>query len=269
LTGAEPGRTSPRDLGALLADPIVVAILFCLTVSLVFLVFPALDLWASSLFYDPAAGFAASKVPALRTLRAGSDLAVQVVVVVLLASLILKIALPSRRSLVPPGVSLFLLATLIIGPGLLVNLILKDHWGRPRPVSVVEFGGAFPYVEVWRISGYCARNCSFVAGEGSTAIWLIALAFVVPRRYRLPVLLATGLFALAISVNRIAFGGHFLSDVLLAWGLTGPVMAILYRIVFVSPPRWLGNERMEAALARLGGAIRRPFATANDGKGKG
>ena len=28
---------------------------------------------------------------------------------------------------------IFLIATIAIGPGLIVNLGLKDHWHRPRP----------------------------------------------------------------------------------------------------------------------------------------
>ena len=70
-------------------------------------------------------------------------------------------------------------------------------------------GGDFPYVvdlahfELLRESLLCS------AGEASSAIWLTAIAFVVFRAWR--VLIVTGLFAIALSVNRMAFGGHFLS----------------------------------------------------------
>jgi len=30
---------------------------------------------------------------------------------------------------------------MIIGPGLLVNTVFKEHWGRARPSQVEEFGG--------------------------------------------------------------------------------------------------------------------------------
>jgi membrane-associated phospholipid phosphatase len=254
------GQSAPLSIRRLAGDPIAIAILFCLVVTIVFLAAPAIDLAFSRLFYDPATGFAASRDPALRMLRTAADIAVRGIVLVLLLSVLFKIALPSRRSLVPPRVTLFLLSSLALGPGLLVNLILKDHWGRPRPVAIEAFGGSAPYVEVWRMTGYCARNCSFVAGEASSAIWLTALAFVVPHRYRLPVLLVTAIFALAASLNRIAFGGHFLSDVLLSWGLTALVIAILYRLILAGRPFMSDNDRLETALARLGNAIRRPFA---------
>ena len=35
----------------------------------------------------------------------------------------------------------FLVILLVVGPGLLVNAVFKDHWGRPRPREIVQFGG--------------------------------------------------------------------------------------------------------------------------------
>ncbi len=40
----------------------------------------------------------------------------------------------------------FLALLYILGPGVLVNLLFKEHWGRPRPVNIVEFGGTQQYV---------------------------------------------------------------------------------------------------------------------------
>ena len=41
----------------------------------------------------------------------------------------------------------FLVVTLALGPGVVTNLILKDHWHRPRPIDVTEFGGSFRFTE--------------------------------------------------------------------------------------------------------------------------
>jgi membrane-associated PAP2 superfamily phosphatase len=257
VTASEPKPADGPSAFALLRDPIRLSILATIVVSLFFLAFPGVDLWFTGLFYDPVRGFAATSNPALIPLRNSGDWALGIVVVVLLAAVVLKIALPWRRSVIAPASTVFVLATLILGPGLLVNLILKNNWGRPRPSTVVDFGGSFPYVDVWQIAGYCARNCSFVSGEGSSAIWLTTLAFIAPRRWRLPLLVVTGIWAVALSLNRIAFGAHFLSDVLLAWTLTALVMAIAYRLLFIRPPAWLAGDRLEAGLTRLGYAIRR------------
>src|SRR5262245_4094209 len=42
------------------------------------------------------------------------------------------------------------LLALALGPGLLVNGILKPLWGRPRPYQVESFGGARPYRYWWQ-----------------------------------------------------------------------------------------------------------------------
>jgi membrane-associated phospholipid phosphatase len=259
LAAAETERRGRGGLGRIVADPVVLIVLYCLVVSAVFLVWPSIDLSVSGAFYDRLDGFAASDDPGLGLLRSSGSWAMVAVIAVCLLSVIARIALPSRRSFVPPSVSLFLLSSLAVATGILVNLVLKDHWGRPRPRSVVDFGGDLPYVEVWHITRYCARNCSFVAGEASSALWLTALALVVPRPWRWPVLIVTGIYAVALSLNRIAFGGHFLSDVLLSWGITALVIAVLYRLVIVQPPAWLSNVRLEAGLAGLGTALLRQF----------
>ena len=60
---------------------------------------------------------------------------------------------------------IFLIATMIIGPGLIVNLGLKDHWHRPRPIQTQDFNGPDPFVPWYDDKGGCKKNCSFVSGE--------------------------------------------------------------------------------------------------------
>ena len=52
---------------------------------------------------------------------------------------------------------------------LLVNALLKDHWGRARPNETTLFGGDGAFSGPFVIAGQCARNCSFVSGEGAGA----------------------------------------------------------------------------------------------------
>jgi len=107
------------------------------------------------------------------------------------------------------------LAALIIGPGLLVNAGLKDHWGRPRPYMTELFGGRLPFVPAGKLTHYCHSNCSFVSGEASSIFWLLCLVPLLPKHLRLHA--AIGLSALAVFAGglRVAFGAHYLSDVLL------------------------------------------------------
>jgi membrane-associated PAP2 superfamily phosphatase len=238
------------------ANPIAACLLVVLAASLFFVAFPGVDLWFSELFYRSHGGFWLRRNDLLAFLRGTNDILIALVVVALLASAAVKLARPERPSPVPPNVAVFLFSTLVVGPLLIVNVILKDHWGRPRPVQVDAFGGDAPYVSVWRITDWCDSNCSFVSGEASSAMWLVAVALVLPRSVRVPAVAAAATYALLLSLNRIAFGGHFLSDVLISFALTLLVIAVMHRVVLERPPAWLRNEALEAALTRVGTALR-------------
>jgi lipid A 4'-phosphatase len=72
---------------------------------------------------------------------------------------------------------LFLLLALVIGPGLVANVGLKDHWGRARPREVTEFGGnaVFSPALVPHFENAHA-NGSFVAGDAAFGFFITALA---------------------------------------------------------------------------------------------
>ena len=73
----------------------------------------------------------------------------------------------------------FLLACLLLGPGLLVNTIIKDNSvGRARPVQVQEFAGEKTFTPAFAYSGQCQRNCSFVSGHAAMGFYFIALGWV-------------------------------------------------------------------------------------------
>jgi hypothetical protein len=58
----------------------------------------------------------------------------------------------------------FLIATMILAPGIMANVVLKEHWGRSRPIDA-QFGGNEHFVS-WRDRrGDCPANCSFVSGD--------------------------------------------------------------------------------------------------------
>jgi membrane-associated phospholipid phosphatase len=123
----------------------------------------------------------------------------------------------------------FLALSLALGPGLLVNLLLKDHWHRPRPVQVEAFGGTMPFRPYYRADGACRRNCSFVSGEGSTAVWCLAPALLAPPPLQTAAVLAAVAFSAGTCVLRMAFGGHFLSDVVFAALLTWLIIIAAWR----------------------------------------
>jgi len=232
--------------------PIAAVTVYVVLVSAFFLVFPAVDLWASGLFYSDETGFRAQSDPFLRRLRHLGPYLVRIIAIASVAVLLLKLLLPGRRPLVPLRAPLFLLTTLILGPGVLVNLILKNNWGRPRPVMVEQFGGDLPYQPVWWPTNLCDTNCSFVSGEASAGIWLVAAVFLVPAAWRVAVACFVLPLAFVLSVNRIAFGGHFLSDTLLSWGLTLLVILWAHRLFYTAPPAFLEDRNLDVWFTRKG-----------------
>jgi lipid A 4'-phosphatase len=250
-------ETSRQQSRRRLSAPLLTGAVIVLLGTILFLVYPALDPWFSGLFYDGAGGgFHLRDSTALLALRRSGEIVLIAISATVIASVLIKLAWPGRESLIAPRDSLFLASTLALGPGLVVNLIFKNNWGRPRPANIEEFGGDATFTGVWELSDYCARNCSFVSGEASSAIWIMSASLVLPRKWRLPAFTVTGIYALALSLNRIAFGGHFLSDVVLSWGLTLIVIAAVYRFLYVDPPAALTNERLEAGLGRMGMLLR-------------
>jgi lipid A 4'-phosphatase len=109
----------------------------------------------------------------------------------------------------------FLIATLTIGSGLIVNLGMKDHLHRPRPINMRQFGGPQEFRPWYRFDGACRKNCSFPSGEASSAFWMVAPALLAPPPIRAPAIAAALAFGGSASALRMAFGGHFLSDVLI------------------------------------------------------
>jgi lipid A 4'-phosphatase len=56
--------------------------------------------------------------------------------------------------------SIFRIFLIVIGPGLIINAVFKDHWDRPRPRDVVQFGGALDYTPApWRGEGGGSFPC--------------------------------------------------------------------------------------------------------------
>ena len=118
--------------------------------------------------------------------------------------------------------ALLLVLTLAIGSGLISHVLLKDHWGRPRPKQVIEFGGAQefrPYYEP-NIFAQPEPSKSFPCGHCTMGFYFFSLALVgyhYKKRWLLlgGVAIALGL-GLALSWTRIVQGGHFFSDTLFA-----------------------------------------------------
>ena len=193
-------------------------------VFVVFGIWPGLDLWVSGLFFASKTGFDGFASGIWNQLRLAVWRVSEIVLALsVLAYLAQRIAsFPLLRA--TRHLSGFTAALYLLGPGLLVDVLLKPLWGRARPAQVTDFGGSLAFTPPHVLSHQCTSNCSFVAGEMAGAVALAVVFFMVVDRMKGRITLsqqriAQGLILLVplfVGVQRIAAGRHFLSDVLLS-----------------------------------------------------
>jgi membrane-associated PAP2 superfamily phosphatase len=127
--------------------------------------------------------------------------------------------------------AVFVLLFLALGPGLVVNVLFKDHLGRARPREIVEFGGSHQHTPIWQ-PGNSGKNSSFPSGHAAIAFFLIAPWFLLrDEKHTIAVgFLVSGLiFGSLVSIARVVQGGHFIADVFWSAGfmyLIGGVLAL-------------------------------------------
>jgi lipid A 4'-phosphatase len=231
---------------------LVIALAVAVVVGLVFGIWPELDLDLAAPFFDRARnGFWRSFDPAYLRARDVVTWLIALVAVPAVAALVLKVVRPRQPLLVPGRAIVLMLLTLALAPGVVANLVLKEHWGRPRPIDVAQFGGDEHFRPWWDPRGDCPKNCSFVGGEASGAFWTLAPAAVTPPQWRAAAYGAALVFGSAVSVLRMAAGAHFFTDVVFAGVFTFLVIWLTYGWLY----RWrrtrTTDEAVEKALERM------------------
>jgi membrane-associated PAP2 superfamily phosphatase len=109
---------------------------------------------------------------------------------------------------------IFLDLTYLLGPLVMANLVLKEHWGRARPEQLAQFGGTEAFTPAWMPSQF--GGPSFVSGEVALVAATCAVALLFRGRMRALMALVGLVPTLAMAALRVIQGGHFLSDVLFA-----------------------------------------------------
>ena len=162
----------------------------------------------------------------------------------------------------------FVLLSVIVGPGLLVNLLFKDHWDRPRPRDLVQFAGPLHYVDA-PLRG--PQGTSFPCGHCSVG-FLYALGWWLWRqrhpRWAIGSLGFGLLAGSALGVGRMAAGGHFLSDIGWSALIAYAVAHVLYYHVLQVPRhgwRWAWQSAAPVAAALGGVAVLLTLAAAPNG----
>ncbi len=177
------------------------------------ILFPMIDIWASSLFFDTATSLWVKRTNLMQFARSG-------VPPLIIGALLFSIALWTAGRALKQYIwsltgrkILYLILTLALGPGLIVESVLKVYVGRARPRDIMAFGGQDVFTPALWLSDACTRNCSFVSGHAALAFWTTAFAFLVPKESRAVVFVSGLALGALMGITRMAEGAHFLSDV--------------------------------------------------------
>lgn len=234
---------------------LIIALAIATVVGLVFGLYPQLEIEIARPFYEIADVnnnmFAMRLWPDLIMVHTVALRAVFVLVAPAVAAVVLKLILPRRKMLISGRAAVFLIATMLLGPGLLVNVVLKDHWSRPRPIDIAQYGGNENFVSWWDPRGDCPKNCSFVSGDVSTAAWTLAPAALAPPQWRALAYGAALAFTAAMAAVRIAAGGHFLTDTVFAGVFTFLLIWVVHGLLYRWPRTRLSDDAVEGAIARV------------------
>lgn len=181
---------------------------------------PKLDLEISRFFYDQQDGEKGSFVSNELTYGIFHYGVLPAWILVGLASLVLILSYVSAPFKKWRDSSLLLVLTLAIGSGMITNALLKDNWGRPRPRQIIEFGGTQEFRPYYSPNFFDQPepSKSFPSGHASMGFYFFALALA-GKRLNKPVIFYIGIslaiiFGIALSLTRVAQGGHFFSDVM-------------------------------------------------------
>jgi lipid A 4'-phosphatase len=200
--------------------------------ALVFTIFPGIDLVVSGLFYRDGAFYLRDNVVVKFLYRYGERpveiTAAAALILYLLSRVMRRQAMFGR----PRRVWLYLFFVAAIGPGLIVNSALKDHFGRARPVQVGAFGGDRAFTPVLMPAQECKRNCSFPCGHCAAGFYFLSMGFVLSGRWRTVGFGGGLVFGALLSLVRLVQGGHFLSDVVFSLIIVYAVSALLHYAMF-------------------------------------
>lgn len=235
---------------------LAIALAVAIVIGGLFAAYPDLDLRISRVFHSEL-GFTLSTDRTLVLVRRYAMVLVALIALPAFLAIPLKLVWPQRRMLLRGRAVIFLISTLALAPGLLANVALKDNWGRTRPISVTEFGGDGPFLPWWDPRGQCRDNCSFIGGEAAGGFWTLAPAALAPPQWRPLAYAAAVAFGAGVGLVRIAFGGHFFTDVVFAGVFTFLVIWLVHGLLYRWRATRLSDAAVEQPLERLGLALRR------------
>jgi membrane-associated phospholipid phosphatase len=163
---------------------------------------------------------------------------------------VVKLIRPVKPLMMSGRAMVFLMVTMLLS-AIIISNDLQGSLGPSAP------GGGDGVQRSARIQGVvdprgaCPKNCSFFSGEGATAFWTYAPAALTPPQWRPVAYVAATAFGLATGGLRMAFGGHFFTDVLFSGIASFLVIWLAYALIYRWPSTRLTDYGVDAWMTRL------------------
>lgn len=197
--------------------------------SILLTIFPELDLSFSELFFSEENGFLYRKnFLVYQIYKLLPFLTKSFTLICLLYLAYAAIKYRNFRKVIRSGV-FFLVITAIISPGLVVNEVFKENFGRARPRQIEQFNGSKEFTRAFEMTNQCKHNCSFSSGHAAMGYFFSAIAYTTNLLYFSRVYLTGIVFGSIVGLSRIMMGGHFLSDVT----VSAFIVLFLNHIIFI------------------------------------
>ncbi len=215
------GQTDERDTRLIWAGLFFVVAVFAK--------FPGLDLLFSARYHVPGQGFVHAQDPVVQWLYLwtpwlGRGLLVGMLIVAVggrkLGALVDRLGhAVLAQWLAGPGrrVAVLAMCAALVGPGLVIEGVLKNTVGRPRPVQVDVFGGPKAYQGPFVIGEDPSRHKSFCSSHAAAGFALMGLGLGCGPVWRRRWFLIGTVAGSVVGMGRILQGGHFLSDIIFAF----------------------------------------------------
>lgn len=126
---------------------------------------------------------------------------------------------------------IFLIVVFIMAPGIVVNTILKENVGRPRPENTTIYGGTETFLPPFVVSDE-KGGTSFVSGHASFAFTFMVFGLFFRGIKRKIIFSAGFIFGSLAGFVRIFQGRHFFTDVLFAFFFTWLTVTLIYEFFY-------------------------------------
>jgi lipid A 4'-phosphatase len=194
---------------------------------------PQIDLWVSGIFYSEQDKFYLKEQPALKIIYLTVPYIMWRLAIIYIVLLVIITIAKKPLFGISDKKIVYLALALLIGPGIIVNVICKDNlFGRARPNQIKEFGGDKIFTRPLVITDQCKSNCSFASGHAAAAFYLTSFALITIRWSKLIWALSL-FFGIIVGLVRIMQGGHFFSDVVFSGLIVILVNYFLYYLIFL------------------------------------